>query len=78
MVYNEPYISLEELVNLDRGISIHSKHINTLLTAIYKTFQVAILMKNIFMERDLNVQFKNIKPLKLYSKEMQKSFVFTL
>ena len=31
-------MSLEELLIHDQGISVHRKHINTLLTEIYKTF----------------------------------------
>ena len=31
IVYNEPHVSLEELLIHDQGISVHWKHINTLL-----------------------------------------------
>ena len=46
-------MSLEELINRDQGIGIHSTHINTLLTEIYKTFSEdnPNFMKNISTEK---------------------------
>ena len=57
-------MSLEELPIRDQGISVHRKHINTLLTEIYKTFsgENPYFMKSIFANR-CNIQSKNIKSL---------------
>ena len=46
-------MSLEELLSLDQGISVHRKHVNTLLTEIYKTFSGGNLyfMKSIFTKK---------------------------
>ena len=46
-------MSLEELLSLDQGISVHRKHVNTLLTEIYKTFSGGnpYFMKSIFTKK---------------------------
>ena len=44
IVYNEPHMSLEELIIRDQAISAHRKQINTLSTEIYKTFSGEILI----------------------------------
>ena len=46
-------MSLEELLSLDQGISVHRKQENTLLTEIYKTFSGGNLyfMKSIFTKK---------------------------
>ena len=44
IVLNESHISLEELLNRDQDISVHCKHIKTLLTKICKFFQRKILI----------------------------------
>ena len=53
IVYNEPHMPLEELLNHDQGISVYRKHINTLLTEIYKTFSGANInfIKSIFTKK---------------------------
>ena len=38
ILYNEPHISLEELLNHYQGISFHRKHIDALLPEICQTF----------------------------------------
>ena len=43
IVYNEPHMSLDELLILAQGISVHRKQIDTLLTEIYENFQGKIL-----------------------------------
>ena len=50
---NEPNMSLEELLIHNQGISVHHKHINTLLTEIYKTFsgENPYIMKSIFTKK---------------------------
>ena len=55
MVYNEPHMSLEELLIHDQYINVHCKHINTLLTEIYETFsgEVPHFMKSIFTKKDV-------------------------
>ena len=37
-------MSLEELLSLDQGISVHRKHVNTLLTETIKHFQGEIFI----------------------------------
>ena len=44
IVYNEPHMSLEELLIRDQDISVHCKQIDTLLTEIYTNFQGKILI----------------------------------
>ena len=36
IVYNEPNLNLDKLVELDKSITIHIKNIITLLTEVYK------------------------------------------
>ena len=58
--YNEPHMSLEELLIHDKGISLHRKHINILLTEIYKTFsgENPCFMKSVFMKNDVIYNFR--------------------
>ena len=44
LIYNEPHMALEKLLIHDQGIRFHHKHVNTLLTEIYKPFQGRILI----------------------------------
>ena len=64
IVYNEPYMSLEELLIHDQGISAHRKHINILLTEIYKRFsgENPYFMKSIFTKKDViyNLRTSNL------------------
>ena len=55
IVYNKPIMSLEELLIHDQGISVHCRHINTLLTEIYKTFsgENPYFLKSIFKKKDV-------------------------
>ena len=55
IVCNEPQMSLEELLIHDQGISVHRKHMNTLLTEIYKVFSEEnfYFMKGIFTKKDV-------------------------
>ena len=55
IVYNKPIVSLEELLIHDQGISVHCRHINTLLTEIYKTFsgENPYFLKSIFKKKDV-------------------------
>ena len=67
-------MSLEELLIRDQGISVHRKHINTLLTEVYKTFsgENPYFMKSIFTKKDViyNLRTSNLLTL-------PKSLVFT-
>ena len=71
-------MSLEELIIHDQGISVHRKHINTLLTEIYKTFsgENPYFMKSIFTKKDVihNLRTSNLLTL---PKINTKSLVFT-
>ena len=53
IVYNEPNMSLEELLIREQCISVHRKQINTLLTEIYETFsgENPYFMKSIFTKK---------------------------
>ena len=65
VVYNEPHMSLEELLIRDQGISVHRKQINT------------YFMKSIFTKKDViyNLRTSNLLTL---PKVNRKSLVFTL
>ena len=60
-------MSLEELPIHDKGISVHLKHINTLLTEIFKTFsgENPYFMKSIFKKKDViyNLRTSNLLTL---------------
>ena len=79
MVYNEPHMSLEEVLICDQGISVHRKQINTLLTEIYETFsgENPYFMKSIFTKKDaiFNLRTSNLLTLPKINK---KGLVFTL
>ena len=67
IVYKESHMSLEERLIRDQGISVHRKHINTLLTEIYKTFsgENPYFMKSIFTKKDViyNLRTSNLLTL---------------
>ena len=42
---------LDELLNRDQGISVHRKHMNTLLTGIYKTKEKPFFSENYFPKK---------------------------
>ena len=67
-------MSLEELLIRDQGISVHRKHINTLLTEVYKTFsgENPYFLKSVFTKKDViyNLRTSNLLTL-------PKSLVFT-
>ena len=44
IVYHEPHMSLKQLLNRHQTVSIHCKHLNTLLTKTLKHFQGEILI----------------------------------
>ena len=60
-------MSLEELLIRDQGISVHRKHINTLLTEVYKTFsgENPYFMKSVFTKKDViyNLRTSNLLTL---------------
>ena len=60
-------MSLEELLIHGQGINVHCKHINTLLTEIYKTFsgENPYFMKSISTKKDLiyNLRTSNLLTL---------------
>ena len=65
-------MSLEERLIRDQGISVHRKHINTLLTEIYKTFsgENPYFMKTIFTKKDAiyNLKTSNLTLPKINTK----------
>ena len=67
IVYNEPRMSLKELLIHDQGISVHRRHINILLTEIYKIFigENPYFMKSIFAKKDVlyNLRTSNLLTL---------------
>ena len=67
IVYNELHIFLEDLLIRDQGISVHRKHINTLLIEIYRTYsgENPYFMKSIFTKKDLIYNLKTLNFLTL-------------
>ena len=72
-------MSLEELLIRDQGISVHRKHINTLLTEVYKTFsgENPYFMKSVFTKKDVTYNLRTSNLL-THPKQIQKGLVFTL
>ena len=66
LVYNEPKLNLEKLVELDKSTTIHIKNIITLLTKVYKTtsWENPIFMNKIFTQKK---QYYNLRITKLLS-----------
>ena len=58
IVYNEPNLNLDKLVELDKSTTIHIKNIITLLTEVYKTAsgENPILMNKIFTPKKAILQ----------------------
>ena len=58
-------MSLEELLIHDHGISVHRRHINHLLTEIYKTFsgENSYFMKSIFMTENVTYNLRTLNLL---------------
>ena len=57
-------MSLDERLNRDQDISVHGKHINTLLTEIYKTiFGKNLFLKIIFTKKDVMYNLRKSKLL---------------
>ena len=79
IAYNEPHMSLEDLLIHDQVISVHRKHINTFLAEIYKSFsgENHYFIKSIFTKKDViyNLRTSNLLTL---PKINTKSLVFTL
>ena len=61
------HMSLEDLLIHDQGFHVHCKHINTLLTEIYKTFsgENSYFMESIFTKKDVtyNIRTSNFLTL---------------
>ena len=66
LVYNEPKLNLEKLVELDKSTTIHIKNIIALLTKVYKTtsWENPIFMNKIFTPKK---QYYNLRITKLLS-----------
>ena len=66
IVYNEPNLNLDKLVELDNSITIHIKNIITLLTEVYKTTsgENPIFMYKIFTQKK---QYYNLRITNLLS-----------
>ena len=82
MVYNEPNLDLDKLVELDKGTNIHIKNIITLLTEVYKTTrgEYPIFMNKIFTQKKqhYNLRITNLLsfPKVISSKYGTNTFVF--
>ena len=82
IVYNEPSLDLDELVELDKGLTIHARNIITLLTEVHKTFrrENPVFMNDIFTQNFTNYKLRIINLLKFPkvngSKYGSSSFVF--
>ena len=65
-------MSLDERLNRDQDISVHGKHLNTLLTEIYKTiFEKNLFLKIIFTKKDV---MYNLRKSKLLTPPKKKSY----
>ena len=53
-------MSLKELLEIDKGMSVHCKHIKTLVTEIYKTFsgENPSFMKSLFTKRNVSYNLR--------------------
>ena len=60
IVYNEPHMSLQQLIEKDKGMSIHTKNIITLLTEIYKPDkgENPSFMSDVFIKKDVNYSLR--------------------
>ena len=56
VVYDNEYLSLEELIKKDNSVSIHHRNIHILATELYKIVNgySSKIMSEIFIVRDLN------------------------
>ena len=82
IVYNEPNLNLDKLVELDKSTTIHIKNIITLLTEVYKTTrgENPIFMNKIFTQKKqyYNLRITNLLtfPKVIGSKYGTSTFVF--
>ena len=82
MVYNEPNLNLDKLVEPDKSTTIHIKNIITLLTEVYKTTrgENPIFMNKIFTQKKqyYNLRITNLLsfPKVIGSKYGTNAFVF--
>ena len=82
IVYNEPNLNLDKLVELDKSTTIHIKNIITLLTEVYKTTrgENPIFMNKIFNQKKeyYNLRVTNLlsSPKVIGSKYGTNTFVF--
>ena len=82
IVYNEPNLNLDKLVELDKSTTIHIKNIITLLTEVYKTTrgENPIFMNKIFTQKKqyYNLRITNLLsfPKVIGSKYGTNTFVF--
>ena len=82
MVYNEPNLNLDKLVEPDKSTTIHIKNIITLLTEVYKTTrgENLIFMNKIFTQKKqyYNLRITNLLsfPKVIGSKYGTNAFVF--
>ena len=82
IVYNEPNLNLDKLVELEKSITIHIKNIITLLTEVYKTTrgENPIFMYKIFTQKKqyYNLRITNLLsfPKVIGSKYGTNTFVF--
>ena len=82
IVYNEPNLNLDKLVELDKSTTIHIKNIITLLTEVYKTTsgENSIFMNKIFTPKKqyYNLRITNLLsfPKVIGSKYGTNTFVF--
>ena len=82
IVYNEPNLNFDKLVELDKSTTIHIKNITTLLTEVYKTTigENPIFMNKMFTQKKqyYNLRITNLLsyPKVIGSKYGTNTFVF--
>ena len=64
VVFNDPTLYLNELVELDKSTTVHTKNIISLLTEVFKTTrgESSYSMNKIFSQKRVNYQQRIIKP----------------
>ena len=64
VVFNDPTLYLNELVELDKSTTVHTKSIISLLTEVFKTTrgENSYSMNKIFSQKRVNYQQRIIKP----------------
>ena len=63
LVYDDRQLIFEELLNIDKAVTIHSRNLQVLATELYKVNHELTpeLMNNIFKKRNVTYNFRKIQ-----------------